>query len=109
MPQCRGMPGPRQRSWCVGEQGDGEGLFERKPGKGITDEMQIKKISNKNKLKRKRLIVLANNIVILCLFFFLRQKLGLFCGICLIFLSPFALSFCFQYWFYFEINCFLNF
>jgi hypothetical protein len=50
MPQYRGMPGPRSGSGWVGEQGEvGEnrGFSERKIGKGITFEMQIKKISNK--------------------------------------------------------------
>jgi hypothetical protein len=44
------MPGPGSRSGWVGEQGEGRGergFSERKPGKGITFEMQIKKISNK--------------------------------------------------------------
>ena len=52
MPQCGVMPGPGSRSGWVGEQGEGEedrGFSERKPGKGITFEMQIKRISNKKK------------------------------------------------------------
>jgi hypothetical protein len=50
MPQYRGMPGPGSRSGWVAEQGEGgsvRGFLERKVGKGITFEMQIKKISNK--------------------------------------------------------------
>jgi hypothetical protein len=37
MPQCRGMPGPGNRSGWVGEQGDGgknRGFSEEKLGKG---------------------------------------------------------------------------
>jgi hypothetical protein len=52
MPQYRGMPGPGNRSGCVGEQGEGGGgrrFSEGKLGKGITFEMKIKKISNKKK------------------------------------------------------------
>jgi hypothetical protein len=49
MPQCRGMLGPGSSSGSVGEQGKGRGdraFSEGKPGKGITFEMQRKKISN---------------------------------------------------------------
>jgi hypothetical protein len=53
LPQFRGLPGPgRRRSWWVDEQKEGEGdraFSEGKLGKGITFEMQIKKISNKKK------------------------------------------------------------
>jgi hypothetical protein len=50
MPQCMGMPGPGSRSGWIGEQGEGEGHRGRgfltvKPGKGITSEILIKKIS----------------------------------------------------------------
>jgi hypothetical protein len=49
--QYRGMPGPGSRSWWVGKQGLGggvdRGFLEEKLRKGITSEMQIKKISNK--------------------------------------------------------------
>jgi hypothetical protein len=57
MPQYRAMPGPGSRSGWVGEQGEGEvdrGFSERKPGKGITFEMQIKKISNKKRNTSER-------------------------------------------------------
>jgi hypothetical protein len=57
MPQDRGMSGPRSRSGWVGEQGEGrgdKGFSKGKPGKGITFEMQIKKISNK---KRKAVCI----------------------------------------------------
>jgi hypothetical protein len=50
MPQCRGMSGQGSRSGYVSEQGEGgwnRGFSEGKPGKGITFEMYIKKISNK--------------------------------------------------------------
>ena len=50
MPQYRGMSGPGRRSGWVGEQGEGRGdrgFLEGKIGKGITFEMEIKKISNK--------------------------------------------------------------
>jgi hypothetical protein len=43
------MPGQGSGSGWVGEQGDGgwdRGVSEGKPGKGITFEMKIKKISN---------------------------------------------------------------
>jgi hypothetical protein len=45
-----GMPGPGSRSGWIGEQGEGEGHRGRgfltvKPGKGITSEILIKKIS----------------------------------------------------------------
>jgi hypothetical protein len=53
MPQCKEMPGPEGRSGWVEQyphrgrgRGNGIGAFLR-PGKGITVEMQIKKISNK--------------------------------------------------------------
>jgi hypothetical protein len=49
MPQCRGLPGSGSRSGWVGEQGEqgwNRGFLEGKLGKGITFEMQIKKISN---------------------------------------------------------------
>jgi hypothetical protein len=41
VPQCRAMPGPGNRSGCVGKQGKGggDGGLEGKPGKGITFEM----------------------------------------------------------------------
>jgi hypothetical protein len=45
------MPGPGSWSGWVGEQGEwegGRGFPEGKPGEGITFEMYIKKISNKN-------------------------------------------------------------
>ena len=48
MPQCRGPPGPGSGSEWVGEQGDGR-FSEGKPGKGITFEMYLKKISKKIK------------------------------------------------------------
>ena len=50
MPQSRGMPGPGSGSGWVGEQGEGgedREFSKGKLGKGITFEMQIKKISNK--------------------------------------------------------------
>jgi hypothetical protein len=53
--QYRGMPGPGRRSGWVGKQGEGAGnraFSEGKPGKGLTFEMEIKKITNK---KRKLL------------------------------------------------------
>jgi hypothetical protein len=53
MPQYRGIPGPGSGSEWVGEQGErggARGFLERKQGKGITFEMQIKKISNKKKV-----------------------------------------------------------
>jgi hypothetical protein len=55
MPQFRGMPGPGSGNGWVGERGRGEdrGFLEGKLGKGITFEMQIKKISNKKVIKRK--------------------------------------------------------
>jgi hypothetical protein len=49
MPQYRGIPGPGSRCVCVVEQreaGGNRGFSVRKPGKGITFEMQIRKISN---------------------------------------------------------------
>ena len=49
MSQCRGMPGPGGKSGWVGEQGErgsDRGFSEGKSEKGITFEMQIKKISN---------------------------------------------------------------
>jgi hypothetical protein len=49
------MPGPGSRSGWVGEQkerGGNRGFSEGKPGKGITFEMQIKKISNKKEKRR---------------------------------------------------------
>jgi hypothetical protein len=48
MPQYRGMPGLGMGNGYVGEQewGGDKGFSEGKPGKGITFEMQIKKISN---------------------------------------------------------------
>jgi hypothetical protein len=49
-PQCRVMPGPGSRSGWVGEQrvGAGDrGFVEGKPGKEITFEMYIRRISNK--------------------------------------------------------------
>jgi hypothetical protein len=56
------MPGWGNRSgWVVGEdlhrrrgRGDGIGCSEGKPGKGITHEMYIKKISDKILRKRKK-------------------------------------------------------
>jgi hypothetical protein len=59
MTQYRGMPGPGSWSGWVGEQRDGEGgrgFSEGKLGKGITFEIQIKKISNekiKNAMKKQ--------------------------------------------------------
>ena len=53
------MPGPGSWSGWVGEQRDGEGgrgFSEGKLGKGITFEIQIKKISNekiKNAMKKQ--------------------------------------------------------
>jgi hypothetical protein len=47
------MPGPGSRCGWVGEQGErggDRGVLEEKPGKGVTFEMQIKKISNKKNL-----------------------------------------------------------
>jgi hypothetical protein len=55
MPQCRGMSGQGSRNRWVGKQGEAEwdrGVLEGKPVKGITFEMYIKKISNKNKLRK---------------------------------------------------------
>jgi hypothetical protein len=58
MHQCGEMPGPGSGSGWVSEQGReereeervGKSVFlEGKQGKGITFEMSIKKISNKNK------------------------------------------------------------
>jgi hypothetical protein len=49
MPQYRGMSGPGSRSGWVGEQGERKGFRgfpEGGTGKGITFEMEIKKISN---------------------------------------------------------------
>ena len=49
MPQYWGMPGPGSRSGLVGEQGEvggNRGVLEGEPGKGITFEIYIKKISN---------------------------------------------------------------
>jgi phage/plasmid primase-like uncharacterized protein len=57
MPQHRGIQGPGNRRGWVGEQGDGVGdrvVLEGKPGKEITFEIQIKKISNKSKKKKKK-------------------------------------------------------
>jgi hypothetical protein len=51
MPQYRGMPGPEMGVRGLGSMGEGggnRGFLEGKPGKGITFEMKIKKISNKN-------------------------------------------------------------
>jgi hypothetical protein len=48
------MPGSGSRNGWVGEQGDVEedrGFSEGKLGKGITFEMQIRKISNKKNQK----------------------------------------------------------
>jgi hypothetical protein len=45
MPQYRGTPGPRRGSGWVGEWRGGIGEF------GITFEMQMKKIPNKNEKK----------------------------------------------------------
>ena len=42
MPQCKGVSGPGNRSWWVGEQGEcggGRVFLEGKPEKGITFEM----------------------------------------------------------------------
>jgi hypothetical protein len=50
MSQYRGMPGQGSRSGWIGDQGEGRwdrGFSEEKPGKGISFEMLIKKISNK--------------------------------------------------------------
>jgi hypothetical protein len=52
MPQYRGMPGPGNSSGCARKQGEGRedrGFLEGKLGKGITFEMQIKKISTLEK------------------------------------------------------------
>ena len=49
MPQSKGIPGLGSRSgWVVdqGEEGCDRGFSEGKPGKGITFEMYIKKVSN---------------------------------------------------------------
>jgi hypothetical protein len=46
------MPGPESGNWWVGEQGRGEGIgdfSERKLGKVITFEMEMKKTCNKKK------------------------------------------------------------
>jgi hypothetical protein len=57
MAQCRGMSGPGNRRGCVGNRGWGEGTgaLIGEPGMGITFEMEIKKISNKNVQKWKKL------------------------------------------------------
>jgi hypothetical protein len=52
------MPEPKRGSGYIGEQVEwgGDSKFSRrKPGKGITFEMQIQKISNKNKTQAKGL------------------------------------------------------
>jgi hypothetical protein len=56
MSQCRGITGLGSGSGWVGEQGEGGmiGFSEGKQEKGITFEMQIKKISNKNKTKQNK-------------------------------------------------------
>jgi hypothetical protein len=49
------MPGPGSRSGWAGQQGEEGGdrvILGAKPGKGITFEMEIKKISNKRKKKK---------------------------------------------------------
>ena len=51
MPRCRGMPGEQSGNGWVSGQGEGgwdNGFLEGKLEKGITFEMQVKKISNKN-------------------------------------------------------------
>jgi hypothetical protein len=56
MPQYRGIPGPGSASGWVGEQGEGgwnRGFSEGKPGKEITFEISIKKISNFLKKEKK--------------------------------------------------------
>ena len=52
MPQCRGMPGQGMGVGGLVSSGWGDGIgffffLEGKPGKGVTFEMEIKKISNK--------------------------------------------------------------
>jgi hypothetical protein len=49
MPQYRGIPGPRNGSGWVGEQGGGRAWETFR----IAFEMYIKKIANKKKLKKK--------------------------------------------------------
>ena len=46
------------------------GVLEGKPGKGITFEMQIKKISNKNEVQKKRNVKKRN-----LAFFFLQLQI----------------------------------
>ena len=56
MPQCRGIPGQGSKSEWIGEQGErgcNWGFFGGNPGKGITFEMKIKKISNKKNFFKK--------------------------------------------------------
>jgi hypothetical protein len=51
IPQYRGMPGPGIGVGDLGSRGSRDGIgdfLERKLGKGITFEIYIKKISNKN-------------------------------------------------------------
>jgi hypothetical protein len=43
------MPGPGSTSVWVREQGEGMGVFREETRKGIAFEIQMKKISNKNK------------------------------------------------------------
>jgi hypothetical protein len=55
MLQCRERPGPGSRSGWVGEQGQegrDRGILEGKRRKGITFEMEIRKISNKTHTQR---------------------------------------------------------
>jgi hypothetical protein len=77
MPQCRGIPGWRRGNGWVwetpskkqGERGYNRGFSEGEPGKGITFEMQIKKISNKIFQKRtniKHAFLLLSTLHSLC-------------------------------------------
>jgi hypothetical protein len=59
------MPGPGIRSGWIGEQGEGggdRGFSEGTPGKGISSEMKIKKISHK-KIKKDLLFLKGNFIL----------------------------------------------
>ena len=62
MPHYRGMPGSGSR-WAKeeGEAGEDRGFSEGKPGKEITFEMQIKKISNK-KLSSLAIYIMSLNL-----------------------------------------------
>jgi hypothetical protein len=57
MSQYRGIPGPGSRSVWVGEQWEGRGyreFSERKLGKGLAFEMEMKRTCNKKALYIKK-------------------------------------------------------